>query len=67
MKEKQDGPGLGRVIYSVDDSNGKASLPEERAGQSDSKAEVEVAIADEESFPASDPPGFVGRTKTECD
>jgi hypothetical protein len=44
--------GLGKVIYSVDDKKAEAS-PEEKNAE---EREVEKAV--EESFPASDPPGF---------
>lgn len=46
--------GLGKVIYSVDD---KKEGPTEREGRAE-QAEVQEAV--EESFPASDPPGFAG-------
>lgn len=46
-------PGLGEVIYSVDD-NGD---PKEK-----SRKQEEVTEAAEESFPASDPPAFSGAT-----
>ena len=46
--------GLGKVIYSVDDKTEEPTEPEERTEQ----AEVQEAV--EESFPASDPPGFAG-------
>jgi hypothetical protein len=49
--EKQ--PGLGEVIYSVDDN--EDSKEKKRKQQ-------EVTEADEESFPASDPPAFSGST-----
>ena len=46
--------GLGKVIYSVDDKTEEQTEREERVEQ------AEVQEADEESFPASDPPGFAG-------
>ena len=46
--------GLGKVIYSVDDKAEEPAPREEPANQAD------VREADEESFPASDPPGFAG-------
>jgi hypothetical protein len=46
--------GLGKVIYSVAD---KTEEPNEREVRSE-QAEVQEAV--EESFPASDPPGFAG-------
>jgi hypothetical protein len=51
--------GLGKVIYSVDD---KTEEPTERAVRAE---EGEVQEAVEESFPASDPPGFAGGTSTD--
>jgi hypothetical protein len=51
--------GLGKVIYSVDDKTEEQNDREERAEQ----AEVQEAV--EESFPASDPPGFAGGTRTD--
>jgi hypothetical protein len=51
--------GLGKVIYSVDDQTEEPTQREERADQ------AEVREADEESFPASDPPGFAGGTCSE--
>ena len=51
--------GLGKVIYSVDDRTEEQSDREEKAEQ----AEVREAV--EESFPASDPPGFAGGTCTD--
>jgi hypothetical protein len=46
--------GLGKVIYSVDEKTEEPSEREEQAEQ----AQVREAV--EESFPASDPPGFAG-------
>ncbi len=46
--------GLGKVIYSVDEAKSEEKPSEE---QIDS---AEVAEANKESFPASDPPGFAG-------
>ncbi len=48
--------GLGKVIYSVDDKTEEPAAREEKA----ERAEVQKAV--EESFPASDPPGFAGGT-----
>jgi hypothetical protein len=45
--------GLGKVIYSVDERPDTEEAEEESAAE---KREVEEAV--EESFPASDPPGF---------
>jgi hypothetical protein len=54
MTDETERAGLGKVIYSVDDKAEEATHREERLGQ------AEVREADEESFPASDPPGFAG-------
>ena len=51
--------GLGKVIYSVDDKTDEPTQHEERVEQ----GEVQEAV--EESFPASDPPGFAGGTCTD--
>jgi hypothetical protein len=51
--------GLGKVIYSVDDKADEPTQREKKAEQ------AEVREADEESFPASDPPGFAGGTSTD--
>jgi hypothetical protein len=54
MTDETKRVGLGKVIYSVDDKADEATHREERLDQ------AEVREADEESFPASDPPGFAG-------
>jgi hypothetical protein len=59
MTDATERPGLGKVIYSVDDKTDEPTQREERVDQAD------VREADEESFPASDPPGFAGGTCTE--
>jgi hypothetical protein len=59
MSDGDDRAGLGKVIYSVDDKSDEPTQREERADQS------EVREADQESFPASDPPGFAGGTCSE--
>ena len=53
--------GLGKVIYSVDDKTEEQTEREEKAEL------AEVREADEESFPASDPPGFAGGTSSDPD
>jgi hypothetical protein len=62
MSEKTERPGLGKIIYSVDDAKHaqepKANKAEER--------EVQVEEAVEESFPASDPPGFAKGSATDA-
>ena len=50
---KEVDAGLGRVIYNVDDD-----APDSSREKKNEQREVE--IADKESFPASDPPGFSG-------
>ena len=59
MTDATERVGLGKVIYSVDDQTDEPTQREVRADQ----AEVREAI--EESFPASDPPGFAGGTCSE--
>ena len=59
MTDETERAGLGKVIYSVDDQTEEPTQREERADQ------AEVREADEESFPASDPPGFAGGTCSE--
>jgi hypothetical protein len=59
MTDANERAGLGKVIYSVDDTTEEPTQHEEREAQ----AEVREAI--EESFPASDPPGFAGGTCSE--
>ena len=54
MTDANNRAGLGKVIYSVDDATPQQTDDEERRDQ----AEVREAV--EESFPASDPPGFAG-------
>ena len=56
MTDETERAGLGKVIYSVDEKTDEPTQREERADQE------EVREADEESFPASDPPGFAGGT-----
>ena len=53
--------GLGKVIYSVDDKSEEQTEREEKSEQ------AEVREATEESFPASDPPGFAGGTSSDPD
>ena len=59
MTDATERAGLGKVIYSVDEQTDEPTQREERADQ----AEVREAI--EESFPASDPPGFAGGSCSE--
>jgi hypothetical protein len=58
LKDDEKHPGLGEVIYSVDDEKTR-----EKARENE-----EVIEASEESFPASDPPAFAGSTADpDCD
>lgn len=59
MSEDKDRPGLGKIIYSVDDPKETTRPTEEKVDDADIKE------AAEESFPASDPPGFAGGSGTE--
>jgi hypothetical protein len=59
MSDAAERVGLGKVIYSVD---GKSDGPTPREEGVD-QAEVQEAV--EESFPASDPPGFAGGSCSE--
>jgi hypothetical protein len=61
MTDETERVGLGKVIYSVDDKADEATHREERLDQ------AEVREADEESFPASDPPGFAGGASAETE
>jgi hypothetical protein len=56
MTDATERVGLGKVVYSVNDKTDEPTQDEERGDQ----AEVQEAV--EESFPASDPPGFAGGT-----
>lgn len=53
MDDEEKKPGLGEVIYSVDD--------EDERKEKTHKQE-EVTEASKESFPASDPPSYTGTT-----
>jgi hypothetical protein len=61
MTEDQDTerPGIGKVVYSVDDTKEKRKKSIDRPRE-DGDRNCEVLEADEESFPASDPPGYAG-------
>ena len=53
MNDDEKQPGLGEVIYSVDDDDSARQKTRERE---------EVTEASVESFPASDPPSYSGAT-----
>lgn len=58
MSDETERAGLGKVIYSINEEQDEATTSEERVDR------AEVQEADEESFPASDPPGFAGGNKS---
>ena len=62
MTDEKDRAGLGRVIYSVDETE---ETPREKKAEAEERAEVDQA--DRESFPASDPPSFGGAKEAPCD
>jgi hypothetical protein len=64
LTEDKEQPGLGRVVYSVDDKR-KKEEPQEKQRERAERAEVEEADAD--SFPASDAPSFAGGKDVDCD
>jgi hypothetical protein len=63
MTEESKRAGLGKVIYSVDET--EEQKPSEKREEKAESASVEVA--DRQSFPASDPPGFSGAKEKKCD
>jgi hypothetical protein len=57
MTDEREKAGLGEVVYSVD----KGERPEPKQERQDKREEeAQVETADEESFPASDAPGYSG-------
>jgi hypothetical protein len=54
MTDDTDRVGLGKVVYSTEECGDEETPEEQRAKRAD------VAEADHESFPASDPPGYAG-------
>lgn len=61
MNDDTKRAGLGKVIYSVNDPEPK----EEDKPVTERVDNAEVQEADEESFPASDPPGYAGGSSSE--
>lgn len=61
MQDDKDRVGLGKLIYSVDHPP-KPDVPDEKKVDN-----ADVQEASEESFPASDAPGFSGSSSTESD
>ena len=61
MTNDKEHPGLGKVIYSVDNPKEPAKPSQE------TNKNVNVQEASEESFPASDAPGFSGSSSTADD
>jgi hypothetical protein len=59
VSDNTERAGLGKVIYDVDESKKTEKPSDETVDNAD------VQEADEESFPASDPPGYAGGTSTE--
>ena len=59
MSDDTERAGLGKIIYSVEDESSAEAKQEGR------EANADVTEASEESFPASDPPGYAGGTATE--
>lgn len=57
MNEENRKAGLGKVVYSVADEEPKTQKDDATAPKA---TDQEVEEADEESFPASDPPAFSG-------
>ncbi|MGH2613950.1 MAG: hypothetical protein ACRDJC_01820 [Thermomicrobiales bacterium] len=64
MSEDTERAGLGKVVYSVDESDDKHKRSKDKP-QEAKKENSEVQEADEESFPASDPPGYAGGIATD--
>ncbi len=58
MSDDTERAGLGKVIYNVDEAKQNAKPSGEKSDKKVANAEVQEA--DEESFPASDPPGYGG-------
>lgn len=63
MSDQPVRAGLGKVVYSIDDPGPKDASNEPTTEHRVDNAEVTEAV--EESFPASDPPGYAGGSGTE--
>ncbi len=59
MNDEKDRAGLGKIIYSVDESDKNGEHSETRV------TDEEVKEASKESFPASDAPGYAGGSSSE--
>ena len=59
MSDETEHPGLGKLVYSVNEKDSVEASREDR----EDRADVEEAV--EESFPASDPPSFAVGTDRE--
>ena len=60
MSDNTERAGLGKIVYDVDEEDVTKKKP------SDEKIDnAEVQEASEESFPASDAPGYAGGTSSE--
>ncbi len=59
MNEEKDRAGVGTVIYSVGEAEADKGSDEEQVDDED------VQDASEESFPASDSPGYAGGSSSE--
>ena len=66
-KNDRNRPGLGKVIYSVDDATGEEHPGDTRDEREERAARAEVDEADRESFPASDAPSFAGSSKPDTE
>jgi hypothetical protein len=60
VSENTERAGLGKVIYNVDESKKAEKEPSD-----ETVTNTEVQEASEESFPASDAPGYAGGTNAE--
>jgi hypothetical protein len=63
VSDNTERAGLGKVIYNVDESKETEKPSNKKSNKKVDNAEVQEA--DEESFPASDPPGYAGGSSSE--